>query len=163
MTAFVGESGVHSRARFGMDARLRGYALENRPKEAFTLRVSDCTGYLTLLTANTALRVDKDSLHNNLAPFRRDAKRFMSEEQAALEDNSEVNQQQVATPFRQYRHVTIIGWNEASRGHIPFCGRGTVYGVRGVISPCCQYTLLQGTPAESTVRQACTRHRNTSD
>jgi hypothetical protein len=46
-----------------MNARLGCGAFEHGQEQVFGLRVSHCTGNFTLLAANAALRIDKDSLH----------------------------------------------------------------------------------------------------
>ena len=63
MAAFIGEGGVEYQARLGVNAWLGCRGFEHGQEQVFSLRVSDCTGDLALLTANAALWMDKDSFH----------------------------------------------------------------------------------------------------
>jgi hypothetical protein len=63
MAAFVGKSCVQYDARFGVNTGLWKWALKYCPKQILALRMSDCTSCFTLLTTDTALRVNENSLH----------------------------------------------------------------------------------------------------
>ena len=63
MPAFIRKGSIKRQARLSVNARFRAGRLEHGPEEVFTLGVGDCTGGLTLLAPDAALRVDKYGSH----------------------------------------------------------------------------------------------------